>query len=310
MSKYNHIKSIPIDSIPKEEIMQAIKEWAEGDDAMETLLLSCYNKGIKTAGCHAGARPYISFVYQDNLERLIPIFEATQKEKGSQIIIMTDGGNPFSGPEWYLPTIGVGLDTEYKEEADIYFDKLTDSLEKENSNKDHYLLRLLEFLVDKESALTMRFRHTMDDKFSFFFESSGISEERYNYYKEIFSKAGLIVEEKTENLPPDYHGWMIESDNLDDILSKLDYAADYIISNYSLDIPKSEDEILNFKSRALFKRRTLSEKEFNDWILSKKIEFGMIPKNSDDSKENEELNTMLDYNEEQNNNSLGENKQL
>ena len=47
MSKYNHIESIPIDSIPQEELAQAIKEWAEGDEAMEKLLWACYNNGIK-----------------------------------------------------------------------------------------------------------------------------------------------------------------------------------------------------------------------------------------------------------------------
>lgn len=63
MSKYNNIKSIPIDSLSKEELKTAIHEWAEGDDAMERLLWAFYNKGIKTNGCHAGTRPYIGIDY-------------------------------------------------------------------------------------------------------------------------------------------------------------------------------------------------------------------------------------------------------
>lgn len=70
MSKYNNIKSIPIDSIPKEEIKIAIKEWAEGDESMEKLLLTCYDKGIKTSGCHAGAGSYIAFSYQEKINKI------------------------------------------------------------------------------------------------------------------------------------------------------------------------------------------------------------------------------------------------
>ena len=34
-SKYNHKESIPLDSIPKEELDQAIKEWSQGSESME-----------------------------------------------------------------------------------------------------------------------------------------------------------------------------------------------------------------------------------------------------------------------------------
>ena len=67
MSKYNNIKSIPIESIPKEEIKIAIKEWAEGNKSLENLLWLCYEKNLKTSGSHAGARPFIDFKYQEGL---------------------------------------------------------------------------------------------------------------------------------------------------------------------------------------------------------------------------------------------------
>lgn len=44
MSKYNHIKSISIESIPPKKIKRAIKEWAEGNESLEKLLHTCYKK--------------------------------------------------------------------------------------------------------------------------------------------------------------------------------------------------------------------------------------------------------------------------
>lgn len=269
MSKYNRIVSIPIERIPKRRIKKAIHQWAEGDAAMERLLLACYDRGIRTSGCHAGARPWISFNYQDNLERLIPLFEITQKEIGSQLLISIDGGNPFSGPDWYKPSLLIGTNFEYKDEADIYFDKLTSILDETNNKNNHFMLRLLEFFIGKESALLLRFKHN-EDKFVFYIESREIPNDRYEYYNQIFTKAGLTEVVNAEGFPPTMHAWKIESDKLDDILLKLDSITNYIIDNYSFDVPKSDDEIINFISRTRFKKKTLSEKEFNKWLKKEK----------------------------------------
>ena len=305
MSKYNHIKSIPIESIPKEEISQAIKEWAEGDDSMEALLWACYHKKIKTNGCHAGSGPYISFKYQENIEALIPAFEVTEKELGSQILVSPDGGNPFSGPEWHLASIGLGIDTKNKKVADIYFDKLSESIEKGSSKKEHYLLRLLEFFVGKESALAFRFTHDMNDKYSFCIESSGVSKERKEYYQDLFTKAGLTEIIKFKINPQDRRFWVIESNQLDEFLSKLDSITDFIIDNYILGLPKSEDEFYSFNNKALFKKRTLSEEEFNEWLMKKGIDFGIIKRKPEDKEEKEqELDNMLkEGNQKQNDNN-------
>jgi len=63
MSNYNNIKSISIDSLPKDEIKIVIKELTEGDESMEKLLWVCYDKEIKTDGYHAGTGTYIGFSY-------------------------------------------------------------------------------------------------------------------------------------------------------------------------------------------------------------------------------------------------------
>lgn len=278
MSKYNNIKSIPIESIPKKEITKAIKEWSEGDKSMERLLWSCYNKNIKTCGCHAGSRPYIEFKYQENIEKIIPLIEVTQEQLDSQILIMVDGGNPFSGPEWYIPSIGFGLKTEYKDEADTFFDKLTKSLEDENTNNKHFLLELLNFFLEKETSLLLRFIHQKDNKYTFYIESKSITEERYKYYNSLFTKAGLEEGINKNEDMPNSHYWKIESNEISDIINKLNSITEYITNNFSYDIPKSEDEVISLSSLALYKKRILCEEEFNDWLDQKKNEYGINTK--------------------------------
>lgn len=47
MSKYNNMKSIKISSLPKEEIGQAVSEWAQGSKEMENLLWACLKMVLK-----------------------------------------------------------------------------------------------------------------------------------------------------------------------------------------------------------------------------------------------------------------------
>ena len=99
MSKYNNIKSIPIDSLSDEELKIAMKEWAEGDDSMEALLWAFYNKGITTSGCHAGAGSYVSMDYDvDKKGEFSLIMNTVLSFPGSQILIRPDGGNPHHAP--------------------------------------------------------------------------------------------------------------------------------------------------------------------------------------------------------------------
>lgn len=293
MSKYNHTKSIPIDCIPKTEIARAVKEWAEGDDALERLLWACYERGIRTSGCHAGAGPYIDFNYQDKISQHSRLIEVAQKIKGSQVLLNADGGNPFSGPEWYAPGISLGFDTQYKEEADICFDRLTESLEIISKKEEkHILIKLLEFLIGKESGLLLRFRHTEEDKYEFYIEAFSLGDNKNNYYNELFTKAGL------EEVPVDkdfssLHMWKIESDSLKDISRQMESIIDYIINNYSLKLPTSENEIYSFRLKAIYMKRTLSEEQFEKWLNKMKKEmfkrrirlFGKRQKNSNKKTE-------------------------
>lgn len=291
MSKYNHMQSIPIESISKEDIAQAIKEWSEDDKSLEQLLWACYEKGIKTDGCHAGSHPYISFKEQEGLNQITNLLNITQEKESSQILISVDGGNPFGGDDWTKATVLLGLDTKYQEEADAYFDELTRGVKESNGNQNHQLLELLDFFAGKESSLFLRFRHTNDGQYIFNIESRDIPNDRYSYYNDVFTKAGLIETESpiTNNTR---HDWQIESDSLNDMLEKLNTISKYIIENYSLEAPKSEDEILNFNMEARFKQRTMSKEEFEAWLGEKYEEFTK-PRQNAESK-NDELQVKLD----------------
>lgn len=265
MSKYNHIKSIPIDSIPKKELKRAIHEWAEGDDAMERLLWACYDNNIETSGCHAGGRPYIAFKRPKNIDKLISLFEVTEKAEDSQVIIMVDGGNPLSGPEWYLPSIGIGINTMYQDEADKYFDDLTKEVNKDVSNKTHPMIDLLDFFLDKETGLMLRLRHTKDNKYIFTIEAKQSIKERIDYYNNIFTNSGLEEKPYNHEVCP-YYEWYVEDNNLDEIINKMNNITKYIINNYSLDPETKEENIKNFVLLARFKRKELTQEELEKYL--------------------------------------------
>lgn len=299
MSKYNHLKSIPIENIPSEDMGRAIKEWSEGDESLEKFLWTCYQKNIKTSGCHAGSHPYIDFVDQDNFERISCLLDVTEKTAGSNILLSVDGGNPFSGPDWYKPTILIGLDTDSKEEADRYFENLNHSLleEKEYQNT-HAIFKLLDFFRKKDSSLMFRFVHTSNDKYSFYIESRVIPKDRYHYYDDLFEKAGFTEEVFEGSEDSDRHSWKVDGDNYLDFSSKLNSIVEFITSNYSIDRPNSEDEALSFVALARYKMRTLSEEEFMKWFEDKKVEFGILSSEEElqNLEDNQELHDMLDDN--------------
>lgn len=268
MSKYNRIQSIPVSSIPKEEMAQAIKEWAEGDEAMERLLWACYNNGLITNGCHAGAFPYISFNPQKDGKELLSLFEVTQNEDDFQILITIDGGNPFSGPEWYLPNINFSNSTEYKDEADIYFDKLTQAIENKKEGT-HPMIELFEFFKEKETALLLRLRKKSGENLKFTIETRPIIDDRYEYYNKVFTKAGL-VEVKHNSGDEKRHAWKIEDKEVDSILGKISKATRIIENEFMLDEELEEENILSFINLAKFKKKNLTEEEFDEWLAEKR----------------------------------------
>lgn len=274
MSKYNNIKSIPIRSIKNKRLKKAIKEWAEGDNAMEELLWACYKNNIETTGCHAGSKPYIDFFAYNSREKIVKMLGTVMEINGSQFFVNPDGGNPFSGPDWYKPSITIGFDTAYKDEADICFNALTNKIlsdNKELSSKDNFsykILDLLDYFTGKESGLLFRFYHKDDGVYIFDAEWRQPN-NKFNYFNNLFTKSGLSLD-KTSKLE-NRKKWIIKDKDLDKIIKKSTKSINYILNNYSLGMPSTIVEIDNFLDAAHFNKREFGDtkkgrKKLNKWI--------------------------------------------
>lgn len=279
MSKYNHIHSIPIESIPKEEIAIAINEWAEGDEAMERLLWACYENGVKTDGCHTGMCPYLGLKYTGSNDKVIKLLAACINLEESQIFISPDGGNPISGEDWYITNIGIGFETESIEKSGKNLDTLSSALNNDTSLKEKelvsLLLKLSDFLVDKESALKLRFNYS-ENKYSFSIECTPVNEEVSIYFDKLFKEANFFEAENPVK-ESKRRFWKIESDNLDDMINKLRKSINYIINNYSLEPPTREEDITDLHQLARFKRKEFgndvdSYERFVAWYEQKQEE--------------------------------------
>ena len=139
MSKYNNMKTIPISSLSEQELKMAIKEWAEGSEILEQFLWNCHLKQLETNGCHAGKNPFVGFYLNNSEEEIRKILNTIQSMKGSEVFIMPDGGNPFSGKDWYRSVITASINTNYRNEANEFFKKLRQAMENfdSNPNKDY-----------------------------------------------------------------------------------------------------------------------------------------------------------------------------
>ena len=279
MSKYNHIHSIPIESVPKEEIAIAINEWAEGDEAMERLLWACYENGVKTDGCHTGMCPYLGLKYTGSNDKVIKLLAACINIEESQIFISPDGGNPISGEDWYITNIGIGFETESIEKSGKNLDTLSSALNNDTSLKEaeliSLLLKLSDFLVDKESALKLRFNYS-ENKYSFSIECTPVNEEVSIYFDKLFKEANFFEAENPVK-ESKRRFWKIESDNLDDMINKLRESINYIINNYSLEPPTREEDITDLHQLARFKRKEFgndvdSYERFVAWYEQKQEE--------------------------------------
>ena len=274
MSKYNNIMSIPIDEIPKEELPQAIKEWAEGDEAMENLLWAFYHNGIKTTDSHAGAYPYIGFEYdKDKKQKLAAILSTSLLEKGSQISARPDGGSPFSGPTWYKPELGVSFDAKYKDEADKIFEALQNTIENNNEQNTELqsFLELYEFLIGKYVNLSLKIEHKKDDTYNFTINRT-IYEKDYQMFQELNSlltEAGLELQEYGEL--KDYKLWITSADNIEELNEKINKISEHIINNFAIEKPKSIEETSSYITKAHIKRdeclKNGNEKEFDLWLM-------------------------------------------
>lgn len=272
MSKYNHIKSIPIEKLSKEEIKEAIKEWAEGDKSMEELLWACYNNNIKTSGCHAGSHPYLGIEYEkEKKDKIAQLLDVVLSTNNTRILLSPDGGNPFSRETWYKPDISLGSDTERKEAADQLLNKMSEKIRNPENQNTNYsqIINLFDFLIDKYSGIKIHLLHTHKDEYIFIIRKM-IPEEEIGTYEELnqlFTSVGLL----SINNDTSHKEWTFKSSEQKDFIERLNKISEVIINKYSLKKPESIEETSSFIIQAHIKRdeyiREGKEKEFELWLM-------------------------------------------
>ena len=132
-SKWNYGCSIPILALSEAERKEAIHEWAEGNDSLERLLWNCYENKVVTNGCCAGEhhRPYVDFLIEESSrDALKQILDAADNRSNYKAIFLMSGGNPYSGPDWYKPILGISPCKERKS----FFDDLNSYSENSNDS--------------------------------------------------------------------------------------------------------------------------------------------------------------------------------
>ena len=247
----------------------------------------------KTNGCHAGAYPYIGFEYDETTEKkLANVIKEALSEKGSQLLLKPDGGNPLSGPDWYKPNIGIQFDAKYKEEADQIFERLKNKIEeKQEPNEDlKQLMKLNSFLVGKYSNVYIRLQHNQKDEYVFSIEKAIYEDDRtYPKLNALLTGAGLELFKEDEI----HKDWMIRDEDFAKIAKQINESSNYIINNYDIEKPKSIEEEHSLIIKAHIKRDECMQKgnmaEFELWLMqeSEKMDREIEKSNQEEKKKAE-----------------------
>lgn len=283
--KYNNLSSFDINSLSDEELKIAIQEWAEGEPVMEELLWQCYNNGVETKGCHAGARPYLSISADKSADKIKNMLAAVCDIDGFSVGIFPDGGNALSGDVFYKADLSiVFLKTMYKDAADGIFRKMITSLDEkecEHNKMINSIIDLYAFFKEKESELN--FRIGLDDNvFKFSIEINGTV--NYDYYCNMLNGIGLTM---NSNNP---RTWYFSSNNVNDFGIKLEYVKNRLIGEYDLALPTKIEDGMSFNEMFRVLRREYIEKYGDD---SKFKEFKNEFEKEFDQKEDESFNKVI-----------------
>lgn len=278
MSKWNHMKTIPIYSLTDEERKEAIKEWAEGNEHLEKLLWNCYNNGIETAGCHYGRSSYFQIHVNDSNDAVRRMLYKAKEIPKVQVLAVMEGHNPRSGPTWYEPSLSFGTFSIAEADQDTLFNTLNDAIEHKDEitppKEDAFgtMLDIHEFFKNKGSSLMFRVRKDAEGKFKFTTElwgRKGIEE----YCDNLFKKAGMKKSEEESHLPE----WVIEADDYEELSKKMTHFRDVVLDGWNLEAPTEITDDMTPGEKALIKRKEYGDSEEGQRKLIKYYE-SQIPK--------------------------------
>lgn len=285
-TKYNNMKTIPISSIPEDEMEQAVREWAEGSPNMEKLLWACLNNGVETAGCHADKRPYLEIRVNNSYDKVKKMLHRAQEFDGADVYISPDGGNPRSGPNWYKPSLMFGFSATDRKSADDIFDKMSESLTDESTRyetKDEvfeHILDFYDFFAGKESGCNFRIKNA-SGQYVFSIESFR-GERNFDYFNSLFEKSGLNRAKK-DPIDSPVDDWVIDASTPEEFNEKMIKCKDIIMREWSLGLPCEITKDMDFNTIARIKKREFGDtsegvQKFEEWLqeendrISKSIE--------------------------------------
>lgn len=286
-------KSILISSIPPEEIREACKEWANGNEAMAEALYACYKNGLETIGNHFGPMSYIEFFVNDSQKVIQSIFNYMQDIDSTEFLILPDGGNPLANEEaWWKPTIGVSFGPiERKEDCEEIIRGMTvainDSSSKEEIEEGAFdpLLEIHDFFAGKGSNLKFRARHN-NGQYMFSIESINTSTNNKEYFKGLFEKAGLSYEKIKSEFGFTIDEWTIVSNKKEDFREKIIKAEEIIEANWTYKKPTKIEEGMSLNEQARIKmeqygRTPEGMEKFKKWLEQpKRIQMSEVVSNA------------------------------
>lgn len=275
MSKYNNGSSIPIENLSASELRESIKEWSEGNKALEQLLWTCLDNGVETHGSHVGPNSYLDIIVNDSYDKVRNMIYSVQDIDGFRLMCTPDGGNPFSSKYFYKASISFGFfDFENEEDISKVFERINLSFnytEQKESTFD-VMLDLYKFFEEKESNLVFCMEYD-SGKYKLRFDLYGL----YNreYFLNLFEKCGIDILDVSSCGNPNLFSWSFEEKSANEFVCKTREFYQLIVKNYSLDLPNIITNDMTFETIARIKRRYFGDspsgvKKFDEWLKKEK----------------------------------------
>ena len=273
MSKYNNMKSISISSLSEDEFLQAIKEWSEGSECMEKLLLACKSNGIETFGCHAEANPYVDIVVNNSHDKIRNMLCAVQTVPETQILIQPDGsGNIIATTDWDKPIMGFGLFKQDKQSVESFLNKLSESIIGDatiSSSKIEpfeHILDFYDFFVGKEADTMFRLKYS-NGQYIFSAEPNKYRND-LTFLNTLFKEAGLT---KDINYDGPIDSWELTATTPEEFNEKMIQCKNVIMNGWSLPLPSKivegmSDNAIAHVMRRKFGDSTQGKQQFEKWL--------------------------------------------
>ncbi|MBQ8299015.1 MAG: hypothetical protein IJX99_03980 [Clostridia bacterium] len=268
-SRWNRSVAIPTESLTLEELKEAIHEWAEGCDELEKLLWSCYNNGLKTAGCHVGKyNNYLQYyVASESKEQSARVLNATESYGNSEAFL-TFGGNPISGPSWYKTNISIS--SYIPDDVGSFYASINRELEGETHVEARcfgLMAEFADFFEDKMTGLYFRVTVRNHSEYRFIVESY-MNQRNWEYLDELFGSLGLVREER-EDVP--LVAWSLNASSEEEFYNGVKSLLDAIRSNWAIETPTTFFDDMGFNLKALIMQKKFGTTPegvalMNNWI--------------------------------------------